>query len=171
VFVGTRFELSSPALTTKIGGHFVGHPENTDNDFFGAVVRIEHESDFPDSGDLSSSDVLGTALLKFPQQSDEVFGELSITLEPGWYAVVFGSGLFGTTAVGGAVRNGIDILSPTYIGWQPATTGWFELDDFFDNHRFVVEGQFTPEPSTVSVAAISILLFLFHSFCRRVRSR
>jgi len=157
VIVGARFEIDQQVVTTRIGGHFVGHPLNPSDEFFGALIQLENDADFPDSNDLSSPDVLGVTTLIFPETSDEVFGELTVTLEPGWYAIVFGSGLFGTTAVGAAVRNGMDEGPQSYIGWQSGSE-WRELSSFFVNHRFVVEGSIIPEPATS-------ILMLFGAIC------
>ncbi len=112
VFTGVRFQLTQPVITSQIGGHFV---EANSGSFFGAIVALDDESDFPDSGDFSSSDFLGSTLLTFPHPSAEVFGDLSLSLDPGWYALVFGSGLFEATGAGAAPRNNTDIGNPTYI--------------------------------------------------------
>lgn len=168
VFTGVRFELSQPAFTTQIGGHFLQRPgsdPNGDGSFFGAIVALDDENDFPDSGDLSTSDVLGSTLLTFPNPSAEVFGNLNLSLDPGWYALVFGSGLFGTTAGGAAIRNNPDIGNPVYIGWQPgAVLGWSNLiNPIFRNHRFVIQGFVVPEPlaiDLIAVALLSIILFV-----------
>lgn len=173
VFVGARFKIDQPVQTTRIGGHFYGHPLNPSNEFFGALIQLENAMDFPNSDDLSSADVLGVTTLTFPSPSDEVFGELSTALDPGWYAVVFGSGLFGTSAVGGALRNGVDNGPQAYIGWQPGV-GWFELSllfpPLFENHRFVVEGTIIPEPATsilLLLGAGSLFTMRRRSFARR----
>jgi hypothetical protein len=117
--------------------------------FFGAIVSLDDENDFPDSGSLSTPDVIGTTLLAFPETSNEVFGSLSKPLTPGWYALVFGSGLFGANGFGVAVNNGIDIGNPTYIAWQlGAVNQWSNLTNpIFRNFHFVVQGQVVPEPS------------------------
>lgn len=167
VFVGARFEIDQPVQTSSIGGHFVGHPLNPSDEFFGALIQLKNDADFPDSDDLSSVDVLGVTTLTFPGTSDEVFGELTVTLEPGWYAVVFGSGLFGTTAVGATLRNGMDDGPQAYIGWQPGE-GWLELSSFFENHYFVVEGTVIPEPTTIVLLGTCGALLLL---VRRNRSR
>jgi hypothetical protein len=92
VFVGARFHLDQPVITTQIGGHFVKNI-GANESFFGAIVALANENDFPDSGNLSTPDVVGTSLLSFPEPSDEVFGTLAKPLTPGWYALVFGSGM------------------------------------------------------------------------------
>ena len=101
VFPGVRFQLTQRAVTSAVGGHFV---EEFGGTFFGAIVALDDESDFPDSADLSTPDVLGFSILAFPNPSAEVFGDLEIHLDSGWYALVFGSGLFETYGSGGASR-------------------------------------------------------------------
>lgn len=147
VFVGVRFHLDQPVITTQIGGHFVKNT-GAGASFFGALVALADENDFPDSGNLSTPDVVGTTLLSFPEPSNEIFGAVAKPLPAGWYAVVFGSGLFGATGSGGAMNNGADIGSPGYIGWQVgAVNGWGNLiNPIFRNFRFVVQGQLVPEP-------------------------
>jgi hypothetical protein len=157
VFAGVRFELAQPVMTTAVGGHFVAPNTGT---FFGAIIALDDANDFPNSEDLSTSDVLGHTLLTFPTSSAEVYGNLELRLDPGWYGLVFGSGLFGATTDGGAVRNGTDIGDPSYIAFGP-NLKWFNLDifqDFFDNHRFVVTGNIVPEPSSLSLLFTSMYL-------------
>jgi hypothetical protein len=157
VFGGVRFQLNTPVVTTHVGGHFVGRPD-ADPSFFGAIVRLDGESDFPNSADLSTPDVCGATLLTFPNVSAEVFGELNLFLEPGWYALVFGSGLFNATGAGASLRNNIDVGSPDYIGFQLGF-GWGERASQ-DDKRFLVFGNIVPEPTALILSAIASGLFL-----------
>jgi hypothetical protein len=169
VFSGVRFELSDPVLTSRVGGHFVADPRLDSTSFFGAIVRLESGTDFPNSGDLSTSDVVGATLLTFPHPSAEVFGNLAVRLNPGWYALVFGSGLFGATGGGAAVLNNPDIGSPTYFGHQPSS-GWFEISPPhgpFENFRLVVEGIVVPEPSSVTTSLLLVAFFVPLSTSKR----
>ncbi len=153
-FAGVRFRLDQPVITSQIGGHFVANSGGT---FFGAIVELEDESDFPDSGDFTTDDFLGSASLSFPTPSDEVFGNLELSLGPGWYALVFGSGLFDTLGSGVAVRNGTDIQDPTYITGSPNTPGiWSDITAISPNHHFVIKGIAVPEPSTVVICVIGL---------------
>jgi hypothetical protein len=81
---------------------------------------------------------------------------------------VFGSGLFGSTAEGAAIRNNPDIGNPMYIGWQPGSvTGWNNLmNPIFRNHRFVVQGNIVPEPSTASLFFVASLFVFFQEALR-----
>jgi hypothetical protein len=159
VFNGVRFELAEPVITTDIGGHFASPTSST---FFGALVQLSGQNDFPDSIDLSTPDVLGSTVLSFPGSSAEVLGGLSLSLDPGWYALVFGSGLFGATGSGGALGNNPDIGDPNYVGHQPGA-GWFSLTDLapnFVDYRFVVLGNVVPEPSTAILVLLASALSL-----------
>jgi hypothetical protein len=166
VFTGVRFRLDESAITTQMGGHF-GSPAN--GTFFAAVVALNSGSDFPDSGDLTSSDVLGETLLTFPGPSAEVFSEIHLSLDPGWYALVFGSGLFGASGSGGALANNPDIGNPSYIAFQPLSgIPWLDLGTFITDLRFVVKGRIIPEPS-ISALLISASLFFLSSRARIAR--
>lgn len=168
IFNGVRFQLAQPAVATLIGGHFVGTPDGP-NAFFGAVVALDNESDFPDSGDLSTPDVLGTTEIAFPEPSAEVFGNLDLSLDAGWYALVFGSGLFGVVGDGAMPLNNPDIGHPTYIGFQPGPgLGWGNLiNPIFRNYHFVVQGRVVPEPATVGLMSIVLLSVSFIRTPRR----
>jgi hypothetical protein len=169
-YVGGRFHVDQTYAATRIGGHFVRG--FADDSFFGAIVHLSGESDFPNSGNLLTPDVLGVAHLSFPNSSSEAFGELSATLVPGWYAVIFGSGQFQTFGWGGTINNGEEIGTPSYIIWQPGE-GWLNLADLgfpdLGNLRLVVEGNFIPEPTSL-LNMVTIVLFLWLSGGRH-RSR
>ena len=165
VFTGVKFHLDQPVLTTSVGGHFVSPSGGA---FFGTLVSLENETDFPDSGDFSTPDTLGATLLSFPVASAEVFGDLNLSLDQGWYALVFGSGLFGANGAGGAPANNVDIGTPTYIAFQPGSgVTWIDLATFVTDLRFVVSGRSVPEPST----PILIILGLLICFSRRLSKK
>lgn len=168
VFSGVRFELSALAQTTRVGGHFVADPRIATTSFFGAIIRLDDGTDFPDSGDLSTADVVGATVLAFPHPSAEVFSDLEVTLDPGWYALVFGSGLFGASGIGAAVLNNPDVGNPSYIAFQPCCASeWGNLSPVFRNSRLVVEGNVIPEPPAVAIWLIAMPLALV--ICSRHR--
>jgi hypothetical protein len=161
VFVGVRFYLDQPVVSTDVGGHFVKNIGVNDS-FFGAIVSLADQNDFPNSGNLSTPDVIGTSLLSFPEPSNEVLGPISKQLSPGWYALVFGSGLFGATGSGVALNNGLDIDDPKYIAFQPGSGfGWSNLEGFLSDFRFVVHGSVVPEPASIASTACGLLSLLF----------
>jgi hypothetical protein len=101
-FTGLRFFLPFGVTTDRIGGHFGGLGGV---DIFGAIVALSGPSDFPDSLDLSTPDVRGTARIVLspsgvPVPSRVVSAPLEAGLTPGWHALLFGAGLFGTSGTG-----------------------------------------------------------------------
>jgi hypothetical protein len=157
-FSGVRFELTQPVMTTRIGGHVVG-PPNSGATFFAAIVALDGENDFPDSNDLSTADLLGSTVIEFPEPSAEVFGNLSLSLDPGWYALIFGSGLLGAQGSGGVLSNSLDIGNPDYIGFLTGF-GW---GNRLPSKRFVIEGIIVPEPTSATTVLLLSLFSLFHS--------
>jgi len=160
-FNGVRFEITQSVVTSRIGGHFVLDSSTADS-FFGAIVQLDDATDFPDSGDLSTPDILGSAILTFPNPSAEVFSDLILQLDAGWYALVFGSGLFGATGEGGALLNNPDIGAPSYIAHQTGV-GWVDLSTIpgpFKNYRLVVTGFVVPEPSSAVIVLMATTLLI-----------
>jgi hypothetical protein len=98
-YAGWRFEVTGgPVTTTRLGGHFFPGSGN----IFGAIVALTGPNDDPDAFDLTGSDVLGTTLvdMEFTGCSCDLSAPISLTLNDGWYMVLFGSGRFGATGFG-----------------------------------------------------------------------
>lgn len=147
VFGGVRFYLDAPVHTTRVGGHFVRSSGSIANrDFFGAIVRLDNEFDYPDSADFTTPDVLGSSILQFPELSEQVSGSLHLELGPGWYGLVFGSGRFGVVGFGGAIRNNLDFQNPSYFGYVSGF-GWGSRSTL-GGTRYFVAGTRVPEPSS-----------------------
>jgi len=108
-FIGVRFVLAAPATTSRIGIHGVGS-----GTIFGAVVALSSLADFPDSTDLSTPDVRGSALITLVDPSAEVSAPLVLNLPAGVYALLFGSGILGATGDGAAPYTNTDIGTPSY---------------------------------------------------------
>jgi hypothetical protein len=162
-FIGVRFAVNSDVTTTAVGGHFGTQSFVGNNQFFGAIVALSGPSDFPDSADLSTPDVLGATLLTFPGPSADISAPLSVSLAPGNYALIFGTGLFGATGEGGgAAFNNNMIGVPDFISyrtldqWNVAT---------IDGARFFITG--IPEPNT----AVLILMAFTQMILTRRRIR
>jgi len=166
-FIGVKFFVSQPATTAAIGGLF-----GEVLDIFGAVVRLSSASDFPDSTDLTTPDVLGAARIfdfSGSNQNAAVFSRpLSVTLERGWYALVFGSGLFGTenSEWGGSLpTTGLALGHPRFFisgGLDPGTqfrnsaTGGSRFTPFLFVAGNVSQPP-VPEPGTMALVLSGIV--------------
>jgi hypothetical protein len=146
-FLGARFELSSGATIDGVGGHMfrtgIGNLE-----LFGALVALTSLDDVPDSVNLSTPDVLAFTTFEPPVQSNDVIAPIGpIDVPAGYYAVVFGSGLFGATGTGGAPDNNApnDATALYNLKYQ-AGFGWDRIGN--RGVRFTAYGTI-PEPSAM----------------------
>jgi hypothetical protein len=150
---GVRFELTAAVQTTEIGGHFLRANTSGNQLVYGAVVALSGPTDFPDSTSLTTSDVIGFALLgPLTSPSSEVSAELELVLTPGWYALVYGSGGLGASGFGGIVEADTDVGSPDYFRQTFGT--WTETFPPNDQ-RFFLKG-IVPEPATALLLGLGL---------------
>jgi hypothetical protein len=163
-FIGSRFYIDRQTAVTAVGGHILGT-----GTLFGAIVSLGGSTSLP-TGHPFGSELLATTVFNAPTTSIDVRAPLSVTLAPGYYGLVFGSGLFGAAGSGMMVDDNQAIPgqnSPFWWGeYTTKTWGWNALTES-PNHatRFVVEGTRVPEPSTMILACAATVTAL--GFVRR----
>jgi hypothetical protein len=98
---GFRFEVPSGGLVvTAIGLN----AESTTGTVFAALVRLPGPTGVPD---LSGGDVIGTSLVDLGGSRGSVTrtAPLGVSIGPGWYAAVYGTGAFGASASSTTVHS------------------------------------------------------------------
>jgi hypothetical protein len=140
-FLGARFTISEPVITTEIGGHMASVPGSVGS-FFGAILRLSGPTALPTGSPFSPSEVVATTTFDLPFPSIDFFTPLSTILTAGNYALVFGAGQFGSpvTAEGFMADNNFDLPGASYFFWRGADLNTW-IDDGFVHVRFVVEGN------------------------------
>ena len=94
-FVGGAFSLSSAAEVTSLGGVFDG----SNGSLFGALIELNSVSDRPDINPGNIASAALTSVVFAPVEGDQTINLLApVTLAPGAYALVFGTGAFGASA-------------------------------------------------------------------------
>ena len=174
-----RFEVTAPTRLVTVGGVFINF-SNTTIDIFSAIVRLSSPTDLPDSLDLSTPDLLGTTLLSISpatiSEPIKVEAPIDLILEPGWHALGFGTGAFGSPS---SVTTGVGLVNHT-IDLAP---GQFPVTAIKDpnnlNFGFLSQGaeprifataqpvNAIPEPVTATAAVMS-LIALSYNVRRRV---
>lgn len=135
-FPGARFSLNRPHLITSVGGQVQGSSFGGDRDIFVAIVPISGNERFPSDPALSEAvfaAVVEAPILDPPQVPDTVINT-SFVLDPGKYAIFFGSGLFGATGSGWMPLSDLG---------QESLLWWCSIEDFFNSTqslRFLVHG-------------------------------
>lgn len=157
-FIGASFSISQATRVDAIGGHFINFEQRPDSgmggEVFGAILSLGSNG-LPE-GDLSRlGGVLAHAVFA-PRSGADTQVSIDVTLQPGQYGLVFGSGQFGATG-----RSALTLLQP----WQVLTSSgdvlslnnssaltWTSWDDKPNRYRVFLSGAVVPsvpEPATL----------------------
>ena len=153
-FIGARFIVSSPVTIDRIGGHIGRSTTSTASEqLFGVICQLSGMSDMPDSLNLSTPDILAVTLFTPPLASNDLAIPITpVTLGPGTYGVLFGSGLFGATARGFIPFNSTNVGLPSFF-WRDSVPQW--RNGGLPPGRLTVYevGAPAPEPATLALLA------------------
>lgn len=164
-YLGVRFQASGDYFATDIGGHFGGVYNNAN--IFGAVIHLNSPTDFPVLQDLENDpNLVGVSTFSVPMYSEVVWGSLNVPISDGeWYALVFGSGIFGATASASTPFEGVTENTRTNDFWYSTTTGFLgeptppSTLGYFGIRGIPVVAENVPEPETYTLmlAALGLL--------------
>jgi len=132
-YLGAIFTVSQAETVSAIGGNFTANGDG--NAIFGAIVKLAPGAALP--ANVASNAVAETTFT--PTGGDQSVA-LNTVLQPGQYAVVFGSGLFGATGSSGLVSGQTAIGTPSFVQY---------------NGSPLAAGQFTDDTLRVTVNAVS----------------
>jgi hypothetical protein len=153
-YIGVRFEIDQTTIVSAVGGHISSNP-NVHQDLFAAIVPLAGATAVPAESPGTFSPLAVTTFLP-PILSDDIRVPLSVTLDPGWYALIFGSGRFGATGEGALISNGAPLPGISQASFFHASSpfllapppNWQAVSSQVGT-RYVVEGVAVPEPSSV----------------------
>jgi hypothetical protein len=148
-----------------VGAHLIdsAFPYVGNKQVYAAIIALSGPTDLPDSTILITPDVVGAALLPLPESSAEVSAPLSLSLQPGWYALQIGSWQFGASGWGVLTRNNIDIGRPDYYTRRDDQYS----DTGMSDARLFVEA--IPEPSAILLLVTGVADYPFLAQHRRPR--
>lgn len=165
-YLGASFSVTQQTTITSIGAQFGAYSYGT---IFGAIVPLASLTSLPAGSptDLASI-ALGHTILSMPSQIQDVSGSLSLTLAPGTYGIVFGSGLFGATGTAGIGQSNDDVGSADFFQYlAAASSDWSAADG--EGVRLFVDGTVSavPEPATWAMMLIGFSGVGFLGYRRR----
>ena len=139
-FFGSVFHVDYEIQVTAIGGHLIGGaPGKT---IFGAILSLQSRYDLPSGSPIDMSEVVAYTTFNPDTPSTDYRVPLSATLQPGYYALVFGTNNLGASSgyVGSIPHpdEQVDLPDALYIKWRG--TGWLHAGSHQWQLRFVVEG-------------------------------
>lgn len=151
-----RFQVTGITFVVQqVGGVF---STTSSLDVFGAIVRLSGPTDLPDTADLSSNDVLATTILHLQGGVNVTEAPLPLTLSPGWYSLVFGTGKFGASMNPNLF---VSLMPGHSLDGDPTqlTISIHQNDGSFipqsSHGRFFATGIPIPEPSSLLLAAMA----------------
>ena len=142
-YLGARFHVDNTVVVDHIGGHLYGGPSPASATLFGAIYRLSGPTAFP----ADNLTPLAMTTLRPPFPSSDLLVPLSVTLNHGDYALVFGSGLFGANGHGGIAVPADQFATDqaSFIFFEPEA-GWreYRLSQPAFAPRFVITGVIIP---------------------------
>ncbi len=128
-YLGVRFTLGSKTTITSVGGQ-LGAGGFGDGGIFVAIVKLASASALPVGAPFTSQEVVASKAVKITgKPATDVFVPLTVTLDPGVYGLIYGSGALGDPASGsgesyaGLMGNGnTDRGNGSYFFWR--TNSW-----------------------------------------------
>ena len=132
-FLGSRFTVSTTVQVAAIGGHLSAF-----GTLFGAIISLSSPTALPSGVPFDTTTIASTVFTGLSPSVD-FRTPLSVTLPPGDYALIFGSGQFGASGFGVMPSNDTDIPGQaSYFFWN--VSNWAQGG--FANARFVIEDTF-----------------------------
>lgn len=91
--------------------------------------------------------------------SQDILLPMPLTLDPGDYGLVFGSGFFGAQTTFGAMPiKGTELPGASFFEWHRPYSDWMDASDWsggpWGGLRFVVEGNVIPAPGAILLVGI-----------------
>lgn len=170
-WAGFGFELTQETTITYGGAHIYSH--NADTTVFLTLVPLDGPGDLPNGNPFDIGEVIGSTLLTPVTSSPSYmrYAELSLTLSPGYYGAIIGSGALGASGEVAAPDSGVNVLSDTF---SRNSAGW----NGFGFPLVRIELGDGPVPSSVpepaSLMAFTGICFGFfgvHFISKRLRSQ
>lgn len=174
-YVGFAFHLDTQTHIDWIGGHF--YSPSDDTSIFMAIANLESIDALPagepfqpfNPGVLVGSATFDDIVKSRP--SGMYYEPLSLTLDPGDYAIIAGSGRGVTSATGSAAMPSSEIINTDAMTWH--ILGW--EDGGSPSLRMVIgNGEIlssVPEPASTAITGLLLVWFAVHLNARRLRSQ
>ena len=143
-WLGARFALPQGGNVTSVGGEIM---QIDSGSLFAAIVRLDGPTALPHGSPFTNEELAAEATFTAPKPSSLVDVPMAVSLPPGEYGLIFGSGMFGANAHG-ALTFEPGLPGVSYFDWYDSSGGTqpFWQQGGFSPGYFVVNGT-VPEPA------------------------
>lgn len=142
-YLGSRFSVDSPVRVEAVGGHILGFGKG--GFLFAAIVSLSSADALPSGMPFDETTMAVALFSPPPYPSKDILIPMSVRLDPGYYALVFGGEQFGASGEGALPINNIDIPGhASYFRWDAQDQDWRNSSQ--GRKRFVVIGNVVPAP-------------------------
>lgn len=136
-FSGARFSLATTFEVSAVGGAL--QSSGAPGDIFAAVVRLG-PSGLPQGLPFNTGEVLASTIFNPGTPGSDLLVPLSVSLPPGDYGLVVGTGLFGASGEAFVDNKGTNLPGASYFRWVFGTR-WDAEDASAFSYRLVVRGS------------------------------
>jgi hypothetical protein len=159
-FLGTRFTLDTEFEVSELSANFTSANNLS---FFAAIVSLPNDTAFPTASSTNGLSVGGEIVFSTTftpgiiNTLTTISIPASITLDPGVYGIVFGSGILGSSASAyGAMQNYDFTTGSETIAWTAPSTSWggpqFDvIANGTPTYGISITGTAIPEPSSAAI--------------------
>ena len=168
-FMGWRFEVDQPFDVTGVGGNFTG--SGGSGELFAVLISLSGPNAVPLGSPFLSQEVIAATTFRVSATRADVLVPLSVTLMPGVYGLVFGSGAFGADGGQSAMSylTGNPLMDPGYFFWDTNPRSGPPIGPYWVGSstptRFVVVGGGEPvsavPDSSLGLAEVLPLIVMF----------
>lgn len=139
-WIGWRFQVEVETASDVVGFYTAGGSGTA----FTTLIALDGETDLPDTADLSGTDVLlAPVVFNVRAAEGDIRIPLEVTLQPGWYAVVYGTDAFGATSADAMtlISRGNDMLEGAQFPFIMVQSTQAITETSLDGMRMFVEGR------------------------------
>lgn len=153
VFIGADFTVTAPTTISSIGASFGDTAVTAGSGaIFGAIVSVDPTTGLPTQPIETLSTITLADAVFTPATDGDTSVSLDVTLQPGTYGLVFGSGLFGATGVADLLHGEDTVGSPSIFENFYAP---FAVDPNDTDVRLFLTA--VPEPASIAMLAGGVL--------------